>query len=353
MQAFIVLLISLLIGIGILFLFHYGKQHVTIATGHTAPPADRVILRFQDSGRFRDLNHFFHFVEHLIVALALLNDAGRSRLDVTDVEFPMLDSHSQWEGKFHQHNKHLLHLTFPNVETIHVGAQQEPPPEYVVVLCDRDLTCRAPYNKMIYKHIPSFPTQDWASIFHATRNSHHNDSGRMLHIVYIDRQNTKRRLTDDDHAFLMHYCSALAHSLQNKVRFDAYRMEEYDFPTQIKLVSSADVLIGVHGNGLTHCMFMRPQSAVIELFVEKQKAYLFDYRFLSKAMHHDYYCLLHGHWIAPQKIEADSLSGVDGSRSFWLAQYDPQPLSMDLPKVLAVVMGYSALMPCNLSVSLT
>jgi protein O-GlcNAc transferase len=51
------------------------------------------------------------------------------------------------------------------------------------------------------------------------------------------------------------------------VRIQAVDFEPLTFPEQLRLVRATDILVGVHGAGLTHTMFMRdgPASAVVEI----------------------------------------------------------------------------------------
>ncbi len=49
---------------------------------------------------------------------------------------------------------------------------------------------------------------------------------------------------------------------------------------QVRLVAAHDVLVGVHGNGLTNALWMRPKSLVLEFFPEGSRHY--DYQFFSE-----------------------------------------------------------------------
>lgn len=72
---------------------------------------------------------------------------------------------------------------------------------------------------------------------------------------------------------------------QGLYRVETVAFEQLGFREQIQCVQRASVLCGVHGNGLTHALFLRPGSAVIELFGDFRSI---DYCFLSLMRHHTY-----------------------------------------------------------------
>ena len=81
--------------------------------------------------------------------------------------------------------------------------------------------------------------------------------GAPITITYIDRL-TKRRLIDQDN-----YIAALrkAHPY---VTVDILDYASYKFEEQLKISATTDILVGVHGAGLTHAIFMPRGSAIVE-----------------------------------------------------------------------------------------
>jgi hypothetical protein len=49
---------------------------------------------------------------------------------------------------------------------------------------------------------------------------------------------------------------------------------------QVRVVAAHDVLVGVHGNGLTNALWMRPGSLVLEFFPDG--AHHYDYQFFAE-----------------------------------------------------------------------
>jgi protein O-GlcNAc transferase len=81
---------------------------------------------------------------------------------------------------------------------------------------------------------------------------------KQLTVTLIDRRSS-RRLRDQET-----YLSVL------RQRFPDVKIELVDFaglslPAQIRLVRSTDLLVGVHGAGLTHALFLPKESTVVEI----------------------------------------------------------------------------------------
>ncbi|KAF9071796.1 hypothetical protein BDP27DRAFT_1446017 [Rhodocollybia butyracea] len=108
-------------------------------------------------------------------------------------------------------------------------------------------------------------------------------------ITYISRQKTGRRLADKDHQALV--LSLLELQDEGFCEVEIPVMENMSVKEQIELVSRSTIMLGVHGNGLTHQLWMpsSPWSTVIEIFFPG--GYLFDYQFLSRSAGHRHYAL--------------------------------------------------------------
>ncbi|KAF9071833.1 hypothetical protein BDP27DRAFT_1321455 [Rhodocollybia butyracea] len=108
-------------------------------------------------------------------------------------------------------------------------------------------------------------------------------------VIYISRQKTGRRLADKDHEALVHSLLKLQDEGFCKVEIPV--MENLSVKEQIELVSRSTIMVGVHGNGLTHQLWMPSSSwsTVIEIFFPG--GYLFDYQFLSRSAEHQHYAV--------------------------------------------------------------
>ncbi|KAF9467541.1 hypothetical protein BDZ94DRAFT_1248380 [Collybia nuda] len=108
-------------------------------------------------------------------------------------------------------------------------------------------------------------------------------------ITYISRQGAGRRLIDKDHELLVESLKLLED--EGICEVFVAMMERMSLHDQIDLVSRSTILIGVHGNGLTHQLWMPPshRSTVIEIFIPK--AYVFDYELPARNLGHRHYAV--------------------------------------------------------------
>lgn len=77
-------------------------------------------------------------------------------------------------------------------------------------------------------------------------------------LTYVDRT-TNRRLSDQ---------AALLETLRinhPEITINVVDLASISFPEQLSIVRSTDILVGVHGAGLTHGIFLPPRSALIEI----------------------------------------------------------------------------------------
>ena len=76
-------------------------------------------------------------------------------------------------------------------------------------------------------------------------------------------------------------------------------MEDLPFDKQFEIANKTDLLIGVHGNGLSHAAFMHPHRNVVEIYPTGW-SFQWDYYTLSKMMGHEYTCIFNNNICMPQ-----------------------------------------------------
>jgi hypothetical protein len=173
-----------------------------------------------------------------------------------------------------------------------------------VILVERFGCNMGGINKPWSRYIDSFPSYSWHSdmlyglgrTWNYPAKKSNPSVPRKLVIGYIDRQNTDRRLPDEHHNWIVQY--SLRHP---SISFRQLHMEDYTALKQIELVSECDMLIGMHGNGLTHALWMQPRRYVIEIFWKYN--YQFDYATTAHLMKHSYLGLLNGKVVDPALVE--------------------------------------------------
>lgn len=171
-----------------------------------------------------------------------------------------------------------------------------------VIVIERFGCKAAGTNKPWVGHIEGFPTDNWnADVMAGMGQSpdHKTDSKQRIVVGYIDRQNTGRKIPDEHHLWLVDNLSKHA-----KIQFLHLHMETYPAIEQLKIAAGCDVLIGVHGNGMTHSFWMTPRRYVIELFW--RFPFQYDYATTAQLMKHNYLGILNG-----KALDGDMLARRD------------------------------------------
>ncbi|KXH59107.1 DUF563 domain-containing protein [Colletotrichum salicis] len=105
--------------------------------------------------------------------------------------------------------------------------------------------------------------------------------GKPLNVTLIDRRVSRRLLNQD----------VLLDAARNAfpdANFQAIDLGAMSFPEQLRIIQSTDVLIGVHGAGLTHTMFLRENGAAV---VEIQPSSMSHkgFRNVAQMLGHNYF----------------------------------------------------------------
>lgn len=99
-----------------------------------------------------------------------------------------------------------------------------------------------------------------------------------LKIVFLSRTKpSSRTIENEDEIF-----DAIKLTF-NRWELFVFRPELHiSFKDQVKIVFHADILIGVHGAGLTYSMFMKPESHLVEIFMDDRTSVNMHYRSIAK-----------------------------------------------------------------------
>ncbi|ORY35904.1 hypothetical protein BCR39DRAFT_512961 [Naematelia encephala] len=126
-------------------------------------------------------------------------------------------------------------------------------------------------------------------------------------VSYINRQLTGRRLNADDAAELL--------VEMRKLHEDGV-IEFYDAQMET-LTRTRQIMFGVHGNGLSHQLWMKPGSGVMEIM--NVGGFAKDYAMLAELMSHEYYAIHNDttfppeKWRRPDKWAVEQGPGFHGS----------------------------------------
>ncbi|KAI0356337.1 hypothetical protein OH77DRAFT_1520390 [Trametes cingulata] len=132
-------------------------------------------------------------------------------------------------------------------------------------------------------------------------------------ITYISRQASRRHLLDPDHA-------ALVEALQEMCRKHGWELnvveaEKLSKEQQLAIAARTTVMLGVHGNGLTHLIMMpvTPVSTVIEIFYPQGFAH--DYHWTAHALGMRHFAIwndtYHTHPNEPQVNYPEGFQGTE------------------------------------------
>jgi len=183
---------------------------------------------------------------------------------------------------------------------------------------------RVNLQKMWTNYVGNFPAANWHQRvmegIHANEDEHAVDSANIS-VCYIDRQATKRRMPDDYHNWLIQY---IAH--HPKMHLVHLHMEQFDPMEQIQIAASCQVMMGVHGNGLSHSLWMKPQSFVVEFFWNFPCRY--DYATAAQLVDHHYLAIVNGHLLVDfetkiSNIRSQSQVYLPTTRCVWAGQEKP------------------------------
>lgn len=228
-------------------------------------------------------SHFFHLLEHLVGIWSFYADNHSEKVEW--ILLAKLNEHFDWKGP-NEINYHLLKALFPNakVRTWNEFLNEYPGQAICfqkAFLSDRFLSFQSPecvkINKMLgaaRPYLSSIPLKHLAEKVHAYAGVEPALSDR-LRITYLKR-NPPRHLSSN----LEQQLFALIKNIPNTT----LRIEDFatiSFHKQIEIIANTDCLIGVHGNGLSHLLFLPNTARVIEIFPPNSHA--LDYRLFAEA----------------------------------------------------------------------
>jgi len=126
-----------------------------------------------------------------------------------------------------------------------------------------------------------------------SKKSSGNEDNKII-VTFIDRRGTRKLVDLEKHVAALN--NRYAHAEIRLVDFATLPLTE-----QIKTVRDSDVLAGVHGAGLTHGMWLKEHSVMVEIL---PKGFLHKgFRNLAGAMGHGYFS---AHGIQPPRVESQS-----------------------------------------------
>ncbi len=292
-----------------------------------------VILEYPGTASYP--KHFFHLLEQLIGCFAFAenpNDVKRIFL-ISDGK---IDLTNTWKGP-NSINEHLIKALFPNSSVI-AGSLRQIFPHHLyakkiirmnqAIIGDRQCTKNSQHCAQINKHLGearfSIPNekmrqiaqrvQDYAEVTPRTSNA--------FHVTYITRRPPRNLAPNIENLFIKNIPKIPG------VQLTIATMEKLSFQEQIQLIGQTDLLIGVHGNGLSHILFLPDTASAIEIFPPNSAS--LDYRLFADLAGIEY----HG-MICNQGWQDQASAYLKGA----IGDIGGTVNELDLPKIIALILS--------------
>jgi len=217
--------------------------------------------------------HYFHFLESIIWLWAVqhefLGGEAPARIVFT---------HAWDNRKQNRVQQGVLGALYPGVPILDADADW--PADFDnVLIYDRD-EAETYLNKVLE------PAMGFARphVMHMTQRVREaldvaDEPGNVPRFLHVPRPPARR--------FEPAVQAALLAFLQPRGRLTEVDFANLTWKQQVRLSATHDVLLGVHGNGLTNMLWMRPGSLVLEFFPAGVHHY--DYQFFAELCGHDYF----------------------------------------------------------------
>lgn len=264
------------------------KKHPT-----TSVPGTTVVL-FERALTPIHFCHFYHFLEHL---LGIWNFGGEELR--SEVKLFLLAGSGEmkrpdhWQGP-NDATAHLIKALFPHAEVkLWVDFVEETKGNLCfekVITSDRCMEYRKkePFltDRILGGYFQSLTTkslEQMAAVVQEYAQAQRKKTEKKI-VTYVTRP-PNRCLTQQVERELIDRVAQLPNIELHIVDFAALSFKE-----QIKIVAQTDILLGVHGNGLSHTLFLPPGATLIELF--PKESLRVEYRLFAKARGLNYHAIV-------------------------------------------------------------
>jgi len=256
--------------------------------------------------------HYFHFLEHVI---GLWNFGGESKRE--DVKLFLFAGNGEmeppenWKGA-NEITLHLVKALFPQAQIKlwgdFVNESQKGVRFEKVITSDRcmEYLKKEPYytERMLgeyYRYLTPASLDRMALAVHTYCGVNRIKNDKLI-VTYVPRPEP-RCLTPIIEKQLLEKIEQLPNVELRVVDFACL-----NFKDQVNAVANTDVLLGVHGNGLSHTLFLPKGSTLIELF--PKDCLRVEYRIFAQIRELNYFGMISGRgWIDDETAETLGVFG--------------------------------------------
>lgn len=228
------------------------------------------IITFELNERSRHFYHFYHCLEHL---LGIWNFGGEEKRDEVGLFIIAGNGYSghpmPWEAN--DISDHLIKALFPKakIRTWEEFVKEHPRKLFCfekMITSDRAMDCikSEPYRteRMLGAYFQSLKKESTERFVQAVYEYAGVEiKPREKKIVTYIKRNPPRCLAAALEKELLSKIKKLSH-----IELQVVDFANLTFKEQINIAANTDVLLGVHGNGMSHVLFLPPTATVIELF---------------------------------------------------------------------------------------
>ncbi|KAG8942687.1 hypothetical protein FRC03_002932 [Tulasnella sp. 419] len=299
--------------------------------GHTVTRLSGVTFLVNDPSQFA--THYYHFVAEVLLSLwrayttldLAITTTGQTSLPPPQrFIFPHIP-YGEWSDGPGL-DQYVVRSAFPSVaieyedDWLDRSATLRPFKYDRVVLADRAAAARCCGGDSAARYgtpVLTLPASQhwWAPIRNAVMDFSRLDRSKPADrpvITYISRQKTGHRmLKPADHEKLV---KALRKLEKKGYEVIIANMESMTKEEQMRLTGRSNIIMGVHGNGLTSLIWMQPtpRTAVFEFFYPK--GFTFDYQWTAHALNITHYGFWDSHYFtAPQLPPISYPEGFQGN----------------------------------------
>jgi len=252
---------------GVISTDDHGLPFIEGETGGLVDGSISLVLR---DGRM--LKHYFHFMEMIMGAFALHREFFPSR-SVAAIYVGQQDWNN---GKQQNVQASILSILYPNTLVVEHGPEPKKEVTNAIVL-DRSLAGHyTQINKFLEPFLPICP-----SAFSSFRDQIFLNLGKPLR-----RRNAKRRACyvkrDPPRSLAVDVELATIRLLEDDLGFMVRKIDfgDLSWEDQVLEASEYDLMIGVHGNGLTNAAWLPSGAIVVEIF--PPGCHHYDYQLMSE-----------------------------------------------------------------------
>lgn len=279
-----------------------------------------ILLEFPHTAGY--CKHFFHLLEHVV---GLWSFDGSQHSD--DVKLILLPYTGDFDKGPNNINAHLLMALYPNARIIGWQTFLDENNSGLVrferaVISDRSLTQFSPACQKINKHLGEalpYLSQEALDKLSAKVNKYAKTPNRVsdeLTVTLLQRP-MPRTLTPELEQKLINAISAIP-----GVSLKVSDFAKIPFKDQVNIIGNTDVLISVHGNGLSHILFLPSNAAAIEIL--PAHVITLDYMLLANARNLDFLSLSSSDGVISR--EQAYTKGASGDVGTTITQLDIEPI---------------------------